>query len=151
MVKVVRRSKRKVTRSTRKVRVVRHSKRKVTRLTGAIEWDGEPGRIVTAIIREGGTPEPHEHDVAIRCTYENEKTYEIGLDHIEDDFYRGSYGASLGNEKWTGGVQCSVLRAHGAFCLQGKWGEKGEIYSWTAELTPVVSTKAKAPRRRRDR
>ena len=69
--------------------------RKVTRLTGTIEWNGDPGKILTAIIREGGEPVPHEHDIAIRCTYESPKTYEIGLKHLEGHFYCGSYSATL--------------------------------------------------------
>ncbi len=138
-------------RSKRKVKLVRRPKRKVTRLTGSIEWDEDPGKVLTAIFREGGVPEPYERDIAIRCTFENLKTYEIGLDHIKDGFYRGSYTASLGKEKWTGLVSCNLLRSPHAIRLLGKWEERPKIYSWTAELTPVVSTKAKARRRRRHR
>ena len=151
MVKVVRRSKRKVKlvrRSKRKVKLVRRPQRKVTRLTGSIEWDGERGRIVTAIIREGGTPEPHEHDIAIRCTYENERIYEVGLDHVADGFYRGPYNATLGSEKWDGVAKCNLTRKSRGFNLVGQWAEQGSMLSWAAELTPIPSTPRRTGRRR---
>jgi hypothetical protein len=141
MVKLVKRSK-------RKVKVVRRSKRKVTRLTGTIEWGGEPGRIVTAIIRDGGTPEPHEHDIAIRCTYENERIYEVALDRTEDGFYRGPYTATLGREKWHGVANCNLTRKSRGFTIVGRWAEQGTMLSWSAELSPIPSTPRRTGRRR---
>jgi hypothetical protein len=133
-------------RSKRK-RITRPPKTR-TRLRGTIEWNGDPGAILTALIREGGKPVAYEHDIAIRCTYENLKIYEIALDRVEGNFYAGSYSATLGQEKWAGGVNCSVHRSARTLQIAGKWDEGGDIYSWRAQLTPIPSTRRVRSRRK---
>jgi hypothetical protein len=99
-------------------------------------------------MREGGKPVAHEHDIAIRCTYDNLKIYEIGLDRVEGNFYAGSYSATLGQEKWAGRVNCSVHHSGRTLQIAGKWDEGGGIYSWGAELTPIPSTRRVRSRRK---
>ncbi len=135
--------------SVRKKKTTRSSKKRtIIRLTGTIEWDGDPGEILTAILREGGTPVAHEHDLAIRCTYDNRKIYEIGLFRRESNFYGGSYNATLDGEKWTGGVNCTLLRSGSTVHLQGHWDEDG-IVVWEAKLIPIPATRRIRRRRKR--
>jgi hypothetical protein len=134
---------------SKKKRTARTSKSGTrTRFRGTIEWNGDPGKIERALIRERGRPIPYEHDIAISCTYENRKRYEIVLDRHEGDFYVGSYSASLGDEKWTGRVNGILQRFGRKVQIAGKWDEGGEVYSWGAELTPIPSSRRLRPRRK---
>lgn len=55
---------------------------KVWRLSGSISWDDDPGDIIAAILREGGRRDKFEHDLAIRCTYQD-NVYEVGLNRVQ--------------------------------------------------------------------